>query len=302
MHNLFIFENEILDKLVDFLVLSVSGTSAFKFCNDQFMADVLTQELDQLKFSAIADQKGKTLSTFYFFKTQDKDEQKVYIILPKNNLSKVLSQLNKYNIFYKTKITQEENLQPFALFLPNSPKKNPAKLPKDLLESAKYYFFQENYNCCFFITNKEQKIPNELENIQIKKNIWLLKHLVNKQVFLINDFIKEYISPELELDKFDAISFTKGCYLGQEAIAKMYYRGKKNKSLLVFYAPKTNQEIKLNVLYIKKSTDFKKIGEIIFTTNYEKTSYFLCLISNKYLKNSSASTVFLEKDLALNLF
>jgi folate-binding Fe-S cluster repair protein YgfZ len=39
------------------------------------------------------------------------------------------------------------------------------------------------------------------------------------------------LAQEVDLDRLDAISFTKGCYTGQETVARVHYRGHVNRLL-----------------------------------------------------------------------
>jgi folate-binding protein YgfZ len=50
------------------------------------------------------------------------------------------------------------------------------------------------------------------------------------------------------LDELNAISFTKGCYVGQELTARMKHRGTDRKRLLPFSAPKAELEIGLPIM------------------------------------------------------
>ena len=50
--------------------------------------------------------------------------------------------------------------------------------------------------------------------------------LISQGIPLLHpDTSGRFLPQELNLDKLDAISFTKGCYPGQEIIARLHYRG-----------------------------------------------------------------------------
>ena len=55
-------------------------------------------------------------------------------------------------------------------------------------------------------------------------------HLVENAVpHIYADSIGKWIPQMLCYDRLDAVSYTKGCYLGQEVVARVYYRGKPNR-------------------------------------------------------------------------
>ena len=70
---------------------------------------------------------------------------------------------------------------------------------------------------------------------------------------------EEFFPLDLGMDKLNAISFNKGCYVGQEVTARMNYRGKRRKYL---------EYINLNDYIIRDKEvikDDKKIGIILKT-------------------------------------
>ena len=54
-----------------------------------------------------------------------------------------------------------------------------------------------------------------------------------------------------------AVSFTKGCYPGQEPIARLHYRGHANRGLRVSVARRASREPETEILY-----EGKKVGRI----------------------------------------
>ena len=89
---------------------------------------------------------------------------------------------------------------------------------------------------------------------------WKLANYLNGNIFLNNDYTKKYRPHELGYDK-SRVSFNKGCFKGQEIIARVHYKSKK--------------EIKLKLNKTEKiPTEQKVIGEVI---NYENQFYFYTL-------------------------
>jgi folate-binding protein YgfZ len=53
----------------------------------------------------------------------------------------------------------------------------------------------------------------------------------------VPDDQEKYTPQEIHLDRHEYVSFTKGCYTGQEIVARMHYRGKMKKRLFRLEAP-----------------------------------------------------------------
>ena len=77
----------------------------------------------------------------------------------------------------------------------------------------------------------------------------------------INESISEFFTPhELNYQNLGLINFEKGCFTGQEIIARMHYRGKLKFGLAKYQIGAANFLCKLDYIYNK---DNKKIGQIV---------------------------------------
>ena len=89
---------------------------------------------------------------------------------------------------------------------------------------------------------------------------WKLANYLNGNIFLNDDCTKKYRPHELGFDK-SRVSFNKGCFKGQEIIARVHYKSKK--------------EIKLKLNKTKETpSEQKLIGEVL---NYDNHFYFFTL-------------------------
>lgn len=115
----------------------------------------------------------------------------------------------------------------------------------------------------------------------------LSEHLMQK----LNDAIDDPLTPvvytetsgkflphELNLDKLNAISFDKGCYTGQEIIARMHYRGKLKTHLNLTSVATTNAPQPGDELFYLENEKKIPAGTIVKVTR-ENESYqvlFIC--------------------------
>lgn len=66
---------------------------------------------------------------------------------------------------------------------------------------------------------------------------WQLCELLAGHFPFTPDDVEKYTPQELRLDQHGYISFSKGCYTGQEIVARMHYRGKVKKQLYLLSTP-----------------------------------------------------------------
>ena len=96
---------------------------------------------------------------------------------------------------------------------------------------------------------------------------------------------KEKFLPQmLNLDKFGAISFSKGCYVGQEVIARLHHRGKVKRTMKLISSK--HELCPGSHLYVEDST--RKVGDILnsSTNRSEKDFFGLAIIESEKLNNN----------------
>lgn len=73
----------------------------------------------------------------------------------------------------------------------------------------------------------------------------------------------EYIPQMLNLQALDGISFTKGCYMGQETVARAKYRGANNRALFVLSGTATTPVASGDTLEIQLGDNWRRSGMVL---------------------------------------
>lgn len=205
-------------------LISVSGSDAATFLQGQITADIKTITTTQPGFSAYCNAKGRIRSLFRIFLHQEC----YFLQLPIGVVPSTLATLKKYARFSKVKLEDvSEQWQRVGICLSETnintiDFKNMLLLP--LSGSNPYKRFE-------LIGS-----PNHI------KSLW--DQLLETKNLVISDFdtwktldiqagipeiwpetIEQFLPHSLNLPALGAVSFNKGCYCGQEIIARMEYRG-----------------------------------------------------------------------------
>ncbi len=85
-----------------------------------------------------------------------------------------------------------------------------------------------------------------------------------------------FLPQELNLDHLDALSYTKGCYPGQEIIARLRYRGQVKRSL--FHATTDNSTPLAPGAALKLSGEEKNIGAVVNSAATDKGQELLVVL------------------------
>ena len=112
-----------------------------------------------------------------------------------------------------------------------------------------------------FFKTKIEFIDNAINGIEIiPLSDWKLD-CIEKGFVEINESISEAFTPhELNYQNLGLISFEKGCFTGQEVIARMHYRGKLKFSLAKFSINDENFLKEQDYVFDK---DGKKLGQVV---------------------------------------
>ena len=125
--------------------------------------------------------------------------------------------------------------------------------------------------------DEQDSFKNELDSTE-----WM-KFLINKGIVEVNKHTSSKFTPhELNYQNNELIDFSKGCFNGQEVIARMEYRGKLKFALKI--ADNLQEEVKEYSIYNKEG---KKIGEVLS----KEGKYGFVFFKNK---DDQAESIFLD--------
>jgi folate-binding protein YgfZ len=189
-----------------FKVLHIMGEKAFSFVQNQFTNDVRQASTHRLQWQAYCDRQGLVQSIFGLWGKEDH----FYLLMSVDLLENTQKLLEKYGVFSKIHF---QVLSPaIHLTLENQAEKN---LQWEIKE-----FNQTKLHLCWKSWFDPQTSSSEdliiLRQAFIQHGFpWLSEKTV--QLFRPHD---------LNLPTLGIVNFKKGCYPGQEIIARMQYRGK----------------------------------------------------------------------------
>ncbi len=263
---------------------SVSGPDASKFLQGQLTCDVAKLSVGESSHGAQCNPKGRIISSFLITRTS---EQSFLFRVRSGAVETAKSSLNKYMVFSKAQIHDEAQLQCFAL----SGEKISIRIQESLASIPEIFVFTFGEHYCELIATEAhlntqthilkdfELAPEEsLEHMQIQYGI--------AEISTQNS--ERYLPQELNYDQIGAVSFKKGCYTGQEVIARLHYKGKLKKRLRL--GKHEGSKLITNGKIFDASTQ-KACGEVINTSTFDqKCSYCLALIDDQSVESDSCVT------------
>ena len=109
-------------------------------------------------------------------------------------------------------------------------------------------------------------LESALDNMNLpvyKSAVWDLLEISEGFVQLSDESSGEYVPQMLNLQAVNGISFTKGCYLGQETVARMQYLGKNKKALFSLSTSLKQPLQNDDVIEKQLGENWRKAGDVI---------------------------------------
>lgn len=255
-------------ELSDLSAISITGNDKAKYLQGQVTCDVDSLSEQQVLSGAHCNAKGKVFCCFRLFK-----HHHAYLLFQhKSTVNASLTELKKFGVFADVDINEAAELAYFALvgeqakqlltqqfaLIPDheSPVQHNGKATIVYIAGT-----IERYLLIIDKTNSEAIINGF--NLPIYSSaVWDLHEIEQGFPLLKEHSIAEYVPQMLNLQAINGISFTKGCYLGQETVARMQYLGKNKKAL--FSLSVSNCALSTMPIIEKQlGENWRKAGDII---------------------------------------
>jgi folate-binding protein YgfZ len=287
-----------LISLDDYSAISLIGEEQSKYLQGQVTCDVNELEQKNLLHGAHCNAKGKVFSCFRLFNR----EQQHLLFQPKATIESSLSELKKFGVFAKVEISSTDNLAFLAIVGEQACEHLKAKFAQvpDSLSPV----VQVGTSTLVYLAGKLTRylIIDDAENINaiistfelpiFSSDIWNLLEITEGIPALTMLSDNEYVPQMLNMQAIQGISFTKGCYLGQETVARMQYLGKNKKALFALSGEKT-EEITKPIIEKQLGENWRKAGDI--TTFYQADDN-QCYIQAVLTSDTDSSTLLRIKD------
>ena len=246
-------------------VIECKGEEAAHFLHNQLTQDVLTLPNKSTTFSAFCNAKGRIQASFYVFKG---GPDHLLLILPKELLAQTLKRLSMFVLRAKVKL--HDASEQYCLlgligdransFLNEQPQTMPAKSLEAFgsFESGSFdpshampqwsTIHSAQGHKRLIVCAAKQDIPQELLNLAHPSTspAWALGEILCAVPLVTSSSFELFVPQMLNYESVGGVSFKKGCYPGQEVVARSQFRGTlKRRTAIVMssLSLKPNQEL-----------------------------------------------------------
>lgn len=253
-------------------LLLVQGPDASKFLQGQVTCDLRELNTPVTRLGAQCSPKGRILLSFRALQI---NPETIALRIPVSMQEKAKQSLGKYIVFSKAKLIDGGNdYHLYGLYgdqaqtLASKVFQSLPTEPGGYVEHAGNFLIQlENnrYECWIQHENNvdfTQKISEE--GIQGNLEAWNLMDIRAGITDIYPETIEQLTPQEINYQLVNGISFRKGCYTGQEIVARMHYRGKLKRHMYRF-SVLTDQNPVLGTPVINNATQ-KTAGHLVMAS------------------------------------
>lgn len=263
--------------LREYCLLNLQGTDAETFLQGQLTNDVSTLDNGQSQWSAHCNPKGRMISSYLLHKVS---EHHFYLRVHAELAEAAQQALDKYLIFSKAELTNHQDAHGLTLMGDKASSLFP------LLKEKLIFSVIHDKQCieCWFHTSHWPDIKRiALNNTLASADTWKAWQIKNGMIDVTRASSEKYLPQELNYDARGAVSFKKGCYTGQEVIARLHYRGQAKRNLHLGRCQLDGEKLPAEIV---TKEALRRSGEIVlYVVQDDGTANFLALVDHKDVTN-----------------
>lgn len=266
--------------LNQFSALKIFGPDAERFLQGQLTCDLSQITTDNVQYGACCNAKGRTVANF----TISFDGEHYWLILPSKNALVLEKHLQKYKVFFKATLDNcQDSHAILGQWVNNDEGRDTAHHFSGLKESNPGQVDELDNEAHQLQINKHRRLLI-VESTSVPKDIelhptleWRIADIYEGVYYITAEQSEVWIPQHINWHQIHGISFKKGCYTGQEIVARLQYLGKAKKALF-HYRATYNDEI--NTRYLSHppllqnqpqplfNSDGKNMGQILFNRSF----------------------------------
>lgn len=243
-------------------LIKVVGEQGRSFIHGQVTADISSLETNQWRWGAHCDPKGKMLASFRTFAMKDA----LLMLMPKDTIAVDLPQLQKYAVFSKATLSnasEEWCLLGVAGEQANQFVTQHFGEVAQELTLIEHGAILKDVDRFILVLQPQAASALTAEHTVFDASAWQALEIAAGYPNLAPSHANQYVPQMCNLQAINGISFNKGCYMGQETVARMKYRGGNKRALYILHGT-TSLTINLETsLEIAMEDGYRKGGQII---------------------------------------
>ncbi|MDF2939634.1 MAG: ygfZ [Gammaproteobacteria bacterium] len=265
--------------------IKISGPDARKFLQGQLSCDINEITPTQSRLAAHCNAKGRMISLGRVYQYQDS----IYFAVPQSIAKAALDHLKHYAMFSKVSFVEKE-LQSIGIIGQNAKAMIEPHLNENLLLielSGRLEIIGPS--------DKLDELAQKLNfSLSDDNTLWEIADIQDGLAFLSPETVGKFLPHDINLPLLNGVSFNKGCYIGQEIIARMQFLGKLKTKLVLVEVHTEGSQPGSNIV----DSEQKSQGEIICQASIKPGQYLALAL---FKQAPDLNTYYLENQGQVNI-
>ncbi|MDO5667285.1 MAG: folate-binding protein [Alcaligenaceae bacterium] len=263
--------------LDDFSLFRANGVDALEFLQGQLTQDVKLATPEQAQLTAWCNAKGRSLASFLFWQDAAESDS-FYLLIKKDILEPTLKRLKMFVLRNKVEL-EELKTSVVGLW---SEDHNLDFAPEDLANKSNFAVYQHDLQTWIRFPSKvteqrylviskareggeltpHQFLPEvkDFEWVPSHAAYWSAADIIHAIAWVELANREEFIPQSINFDAIGAVNFKKGCFPGQEVVARSHYRGTLKRRSYIAYTGQTANEITVGADIFQSD---KPVGQVV---------------------------------------
>lgn len=214
-------------------VLTISGKDTVKFLQGQCTQDINLLIPEQASPGAFCNAKGRAITNVWLIRSKAA-EPIIHLCCHRSSAARLAKHLSQYIAFFRgTQLTDNsDRFEGFGL-LGESGENWLTTLPEEA--TGRFQCQAPDGRWLVWLDSDAQFYQSVMDHLlplmASDSGVWQAADITSQTLWLTDDQAEKWIPQNFSLDKQGGISFKKGCYTGQEVIARLHFKGASKKSL-----------------------------------------------------------------------
>ena len=266
----------IVADLSHFALVEASGEDASVFLQGQLTNDIEQVSNNASQLSGYCNQKGRLLASFRIFKKQDV----LSLIIPTELFDETFKRLKMYVM--RSKVTFNNYSDEYVSIGISGPdagtelEKQTGQIPTETdqvthsgdLSIIKLAGVQPRFQ----IVGPVEAMIKLWQNLDVNaapvgKDVWNLLEIRAGIPTIYQPTVEAFVPQMVNLELINGVSFKKGCYTGQEIVARMHYLGKLKRRMYRIHIDTSEPVAAGTALFSPESTSGQGTGSIVIAAN-----------------------------------
>ena len=221
-------------------VIQAQGEDAANFLHNQLTNDVLLLPVGQARLAAFCNAKGRMQASFVVVKTAP---DMVLLVMPQDLLAQTLKRLSMFVLRAKVKLTDASNQWQLRGLLGDSARAAVADAaPWQTVAWAGGHAValypavagDARQERALWIGAQDQVTP---EGPAVSAEVWAWGSVLSGVPFVTLPVFEAFVPQMLNYESVGGVNFKKGCYPGQEVVARSQFRGTLKRRMARVFSP-----------------------------------------------------------------